>query len=618
LKAKELSKLITIDKMFWSVPLLSSSLFFYLNLVGIAGLLTLFTLSSFFIFIDSTKLRRSSSPIFQLVPLLALVLLIRVFFSQRTTNFVFYTLLFAVLIFALSSLSLNRINLNQLFDLSWARVTRCYDVLVTIWLTLGTLFFISRLSPGREFTWLVGGDGLAWLTLFRVNQVTDGLGLVGAITGSSSTNTLGNLFRIKMHETPKLSFERDLQSILNFQILCLFVVLAIVSNRLQRLEAGAINRISLLFSLSISGCVLGMAGYNGFLSATPVIVLLIVLWSLAYNNPANSTRELFVIYLSLLFLILCTWSLLFPLVISQYLIWLFSINRKQATRIFFFALIVLLTLISPLIGSKIILDLDTYAWLTLPRGGFWQTALTTNFVFIYLLLSVILMLMGNIKFLSVYQLFLCAALCQTLFLTYDNPQFWGPWSSYYPQKLITLFFLSSCIWFATEILGRSKSIAVCVVVVSLSLSNFLSQTPNVLGQRVLEVISPNQIDSLEHEYAEALTFTIEQSDNKRPFVYWNYFEYPAENNANAWAGIAWERYPGNWSQPSDASAFTSNLSGPVGSRSFHNGDQTDPSNLCRLIELLPNQSIIYTRNILETQSTINDCGQSKQFDLRDK
>jgi hypothetical protein len=194
-----------------------------------------------------------------------------------------------------------------------------------------------------------------------------------------------------------------------------------------------------------------------------------------------------------------------------------------------------------------------------------------------------------------------------LFMSYDQPSLWGPWTSYYPQKLISIFFIAFSIWLAIQLLSFKKSYLLTILIALLFFSNLQLQIPNTGWNLTRTAYENSESVSKQQKYAEMLTFVLEKVDNRQSFAFWDYFDWPAEGSANSWAGLAWEKYPGNWSMPFDDNIYSSNSSGLVGSRSYHNGDQNDLTNLCRLAEILPSNSVIYSRNPLQVEVNLNKC-----------
>jgi hypothetical protein len=269
-----------------------------------------------------------------------------------------------------------------------------------------------------------------------------------------------------------------------------------------------------------------------------------------------------------------------------------------------------------LLGSAVIKTFDTNAWLTVVRGGLWPYPLIGQIVLVLTLLFTATYLSAILNLNLMIQTLIVFLTCQMLFMTYEKPTFWGPWSSYYPQKLLSVFFLAISVWLIIQLISSMSSLIPQLVMVFLLFTNFSLQTPNVLLNKSNLVLNPHKVTQLEVDTAAALSLILERVDKKESFAFWNKFSWPAESSANAWAGLAWEKYPGNWSMPIDDGVYASNSSGPLGQRAYHNGDQSDSTNLCRLIESLPENSVIYTQAVLETSNAIADCKLSKKIEVR--
>jgi hypothetical protein len=68
--------------------------------------------------------------------------------------------------------------------------------------------------------------------------------------------------------------------------------------------------------------------------------------------------------------------------------------------------------------------------------------------------------------------------------------------------------------------------------------------------------------------------------------------------------------------PKDDGVYASNSSGPLGQRAHHNGDQLDETNFCRLLDILPENSIIYTRIVRETTKLVSDCKFNRKIQIK--
>jgi hypothetical protein len=266
-------------------------------------------------------------------------------------------------------------------------------------------------------------------------------------------------------------------------------------------------------------------------------------------------------------------------------------------------------------GSKVLESLDKDAWLTIPRMGIWSPFSPNVLLLLCLLTSAILFAMGAMPVLQLGQLVILVLTCQLLFMTYENPTLWNPWTSYYPQKILVMFSLAFLLWSLSRILQLQKSWLVHSIVFIAISGNFTLDLPNPLFTYSKSALSIQDLTTYERETARALRFVANASNSEESFAFWNNFEWPIEGSANAWAGLAWEKYPGNWSMPSDDGSWVLGYSGPIGGRAYHDGNQANSENLCRLIDMLPNGSAIFTKNSYDFQTDSQNCDKSKPYSV---
>ena len=581
----------------------------YLSLSRSLAASTILIMSLVYVF---SKVLRLSSTRFSfeiILPFLALIFVARGFVGQPQVKLIFYVFLLLMLLTALRNLSIKKMDIRNFASPIWR------DGVVALFALTTPLALSSRITPNSQFSWMMGGDGNNWFVHLRFLQSSNRQSLSGLVANTSGSTIAADLFGFRFNEDPRQAMTNDLITLLNFQLICAFVLILLISGFLLAKKVKFTARLAVILSLVFSGNLLGYAQYNGFLSVLPTVLLMITLWMVQVNQMKYSNNYKVTIYISMFLLTLYVWALLIPIVIVQFLYSFVRNPNKLFYRpqVYMFLLGSLLYLF---LGSLVIKTFDTNGWLTVVRGGLWPYPLIGQIVLVLTLLFTASYLSRNLNLNLLIQTLIVLLTCQMLFMTYEKPTFWGPWSSYYPQKLLSVFFLAISIWLLIQLISSMNSLIPQLVMVFLLFTNFSLQTPNVLLNKTDLVLNPHKITQLEMDTAAALSLILERIDKKESFAFWNKFSWPAESSANAWAGLAWEKYPGNWSMPIDDGVYSSNSSGPLGQRAYHNGDQSDSTNLCRLIESLPENSVIYTQVVIETSNAVTDCKLSKKIKIR--
>lgn len=546
-----------------------------------------------------------------LVVLIALILLMRCVFNQNQIRNVLLGLLMGMMIYLLFNRRYILSSVNTICE-SKVLVDCC---LAALSLSAPLALYASR-YPNSQFTWMLIGDGNNWFTQLRLIQSIGGHRFRELIANSPGTSVLTDLLNPIRTNSPSLAFISDLNAMLNFQLIIAIFIVALFMRRVHKSRNIHFSmRILLVLLLTQFGSILGMAGLNGFISSSVTLFFFLLLLSFSEINFFNNRIYEFLLYSSMFIIFLFTWSLLIPFVIAQYL---FVRVRRNAFNEYRFAFIMtgaLLTFLSLNLGVRVVKQIDVVGYLTIPRGGIWPEFNVNIYLGFLILLFVIMHQSGIFSGLYSLQLWVLVATCQLLFLGYENPRFWSPWSSYYPQKLFTLVYLAFNLWIIAKLLAHKRDILISVALIFSLALNFYLQLPNPILDKTTRNINTNLNSKLELQGPNALSFILTKIDERKPFAFWNFYDWPVESSVNAWAGLAWEQYPGNWSLPKDDLLFNTNYSGPVGNRNYHNGNQADITNLCRLVELIPDGGVVYTKDAVEVLRILKKCGVNKSLSI---
>jgi hypothetical protein len=597
-----------LNKTFY-ISFFTVGLFSYLSLTKGIGLFTIFLFITFFVLVKFLKGNKAELSYEILLPIIASLFLLRAVVSNSQLELISYGMLALIWFYIFRAIAMDGFRLAVFYSPIWR------DASILLFAISFPLAISSRTLPGSQFSWLLGGDGNNWFVLHRILKVKQDSSLVDLIMFTSGSPIMANIFNPYSSKDPKTSFSNDLITLLNFQMVCTFIFVLLILSYLDKKRTSLPVKIFAGLALILFGSLLGYAQYNGFLTILPAMLLLISLWSLASQITRFSVKYVVVLHLALFVLAMFVWSLLAPVVLVQ-AVYLLGKRHFLILKPHLFLLVPLAGFLYVVVGAIVLKKLDTNRGLTIERGGMWQSPLME----IILFTLVLLLLMAHFSGVNIFNVFFqtVATLltCQLLFQTYDIPSIWGPWTSYYPQKLLTVFFLSLAIWLIVQIVATRIERFTQIVLLSLLFTNFWLQTPNVLLDKLKIAYDSSSATQLQIDTAAAITFVSQKAQSQETFAFWNKFSWPAESSANAWAGLAWEKYPGNWSMPNHDGTFTANNSGPVGNRAYHNGNQNDNSNLCRLSDLLPENSIIYSNNLKETKAALKMCKDVKQIEVR--
>jgi hypothetical protein len=478
--------------------------------------------------------------------------------------------------------------------------------------------FISRQYPSIQYSWLLLGDGSNWFTVNRINQVAGGQRFL-----ADYFHSLGTVFSIDLLIPSKgnaiqTQFLNEIQAMLNLQVVTTWLICCILVNYFQSSQVNAYTRLISLLAFTQSGTILGLVGKNGFISVSLSILLLILCWKIIFLKFGKRPFYEFIVYASLTFLVMATYSLLVPLVMFQYVY--LKLKKIEKFRISKFESRVYLGILSIgfiVIGSQLLKLLDRNYVLTIPRGGIWELfSPMPSLILICFMFSILKLLGSENVGLWIGQLVVLLLTCQILFSTYPDPKLFGPWTSYYPQKILVIFVISSFLICYVEIISRARSLILHFALILTLFFNLNLDIPSPIGSFSIAAIGKGDLGAIQKESSEVLDFVISAPDKKTPFAFWHYFNWPAEGSANAWAGLMWERYPGNYSMPVDDPLWKHTYSGPVGNRVWHNGNPEDSTNLCRLVELMPNGSIVFTRNSEELLQEYIKCRRPITFKVQ--
>lgn len=586
-------------------------LFPYLYLTKLVGLYSLFIFLICGITLKNFQRRYPTFGPEILLVLPASLLLLRSISNQDVVRMIFTLTIgmFSILILFSWKISINNLQVIVKDKSNW-------DALLALLCTSLPILVLSMRLPNSQFSWMLGGDGNNWFTQLRLIQVINSSRFRDLLSNSPGASFFADLFNPSRSPIPSEAFFLDLSALLNLQILSAVTIAAIVTKRLHLHRINHRMRFVVILLVTQFGSILGMSGLNGFLSASPTILILICLMFLSQIDLQKRLRYEALLYFSIFILLLFTWSILIPFVLTQYVY--FRLHKVDFKRFWFLTVIsiALFTYLALISGVIIIRSIDRKGYLTIPRGGIWQTFDVHLLIGILILLFALLFQAKVPIMFYVIQIFTLGLICQILFSVYNPPLIWAPWSSYYPQKVFTLFYLAICLWILMDLLIVVKEKFILIPVVFLLCSNLFLELPNPMLQKTVKFLNPTSLTILERQGAEAITFIRARIDERRPFVFWDFYDWPAESSANAWVGLAWEKYPGNWSMRKDDLTFNTNYSGPIGNRNYHNGNPIDESNLCRLIELLPEESVIYTRNPLTVYQLKVRCAGSKNIEIR--
>ena len=537
------------------------------------------------------------------IPLLVgSIFVFRSFISQSYLRFFLFLLLLLFCIY-LAVLSKSRhFKLREVISSEFSKSALTALFLTTLPLTLANLKL-----PNSAYSWILIGDGNNWFTQLRLIQSLNGERFRGLLANSPGSSLMTDLLNPVRSSNPRTSFELDMHSMLNFQIICGVLISTILVKRISNAQSNFYVRTVIIFLLTQFGVIFGMLGLNGFISFSLISLLLITLYELSKLDFHGRFIYELLLYISYAIIFFFTWPILAPLVITQYFFTRTKLVNSIRSNHLFLALIIPMLFVSVISMQKIVRKIDHGNILGIPRGGIWPE-FDINFYMGALLLIYLLALAINLDYkLHVFQFCTVLILCQFLFSLYPDAKFWFPWTSYYPQKLFSAFYLFSFLVLMLDLIKKRKTILFLLVFVFSILNNFYLTLPNPIFLKTQQVVGLKSFTSTESQQALALTFVLSKVSDKTPFAFWQYFEWPSESSANAWAGLAWEKYPGNWSLKHDDLKFQTNYSGPLGNRNYHNGDPSDTTNLCRLAEILPLGSIIYTHEIKQTRSVLNDC-----------
>jgi hypothetical protein len=594
--------------------LILSSLIPYLYMTQWAGLASIMLVGITATTFNILGIRKLPYRSESLVVLIALILLLRCVFNQNQIRNILLGLLIGMMVFLLMNRRYIVSSVNTICD-SKVLVDCCVAALS---LSAPLAFYASKF-PNSQFTWMLIGDGNNWFTQLRLIQSISGHRFRELIANSPGTSVLTDLLNPVRAKSPSLAFISDLNAMLNFQLIIAIFIVALFMHRIHKSRNIPFSmRVLLVLLLTQFGSILGMAGLNGFISSSVTLFFFLLLLSFSEINFSNNRIYEFLLYSSMVIIFLFTWSLLIPFVIAQYLFVRVPRNAFNEYRFAFLMTGALLTFLSLNLGVRVVEQIDVVGYLTIPRGGMWPDLNVNIYLGFLILLFVIMHQNGIFSGLYSLQLWVLVVTCQLLFLGYENPRFWSPWSSYYPQKLFTLVYLAFSLWIIAKLLAHKRDILISVALIFSLALNFYLQLPNPILDKTTRNINTNLNSKLDLQGPNALSFILTKIDEKKPFAFWNFYDWPVESSVNAWAGLAWEQYPGNWSLPKDDLLFNTNYSGPVGNRNYHDGNQTDIKNLCRLASLLPSGSVIFTRDIIQTKVSLRSCELQAPIALRSK
>jgi hypothetical protein len=470
--------------------------------------------------------------------------------------------------------------------------------------------------PNSAYSWILIGDGNNWFTQLRLIQSLSGERFRGLLANSPGTSLMTDLLNPIRSSSPGTAFEVDLQSMLNFQVLCGVLISTVLVKKISDVKGNFLFRNLIILLLTQFGLVFGMLGLNGFISFTFISLLLITLNELSkINFHGRFTYEL-ALYISYVIIFLLTWPILAPLVFTQYFFRREKLVRFIKSNLLLFLAVSPILFVCVILMQKVVRRIDHGYILGIPRGGIWPE-FNINFYLGVLLMAYLIAQLTKMDYrLHVLQFCTTLILCQFLFSLYPDAKFWSPWSSYYPQKLFSAFYLFSFLVLLLDFIKTNKSTLFVFVFVFSIANNFYLVLPNPIFQKTQQIVGLKSFTSTESQQAEALTFVLDKVSDRTPFAFWQYFEWPSESSANAWAGLAWERYPGNWSLKSDDLKFNTNYSGAIGNRNYHQGDPYDFSNLCRMADLLPAESVIYSREVENTETALRGCGKTYKLSVK--